>query len=325
MVKKSGRKAATRTRNQPTVVVGNPNISGEFNSEYAANRRDNEDPPLPRRSRSRSRSRTRITSPVERTGTPFVPRGSSGSQRASFLRGIPGSSSIANNASLRSPSTAAWVSGGSPNYVDIPPDRSRSVRSEPNSGRFSRPIDGRDVHSDNTLRSRTKPPSIPTTIPEQSDRSKRSSKRSGDPPSRTSSVEPMPSAEAGRRRAGKQRHHGVDELEGEDDFDIQQELYDLSRFQTEKLVSGKLSSEIKGESEELKQFFRVCGEYEKGTKKMPTEVVDYATLEASKLFESILNSASSEIVKSKDFTLAEDSATPSCKEKIESVSVDGHI
>ena len=40
---------------------------------------------------------------------------------------------------------------------------------------------------------------------------------------------------------------------------------------------------------------------------MPTEVVDYAMLEASKLFESILIQVSNEIVGSKDFTLADDS------------------
>ena len=40
---------------------------------------------------------------------------------------------------------------------------------------------------------------------------------------------------------------------------------------------------------------------------MPTEVVDYAMLEASKLFKSILVQVSNEIVGSKDFTLANDS------------------
>ena len=137
-------------------------------------------------------------------------------------------------------------------------------------------------------------------ILELTDRSKLSGKHLGGPPSCSSSVEQILADKVQHHRVEKQKHHRVDELDGEDDFNMQNELYDLSRFHSEKVVSDKLSSENwKGWKP-----FSVC---DKTKQNMPTTVVDYTMLEASKLFESILIEVSNEIAGSKDFTLADDS------------------
>ena len=185
MVKKTGCKAATKPKTATTTVVDDPHVTGEFNAEYAANRRDDEDPPQSHKSHSRScsrsHSRTWRPSPLEQIINST--RVSSGLRRSSFLSVPPGSSSLANNASLRSPVTAAWVSGGSPNYLGNPQHWPSSIQSELNSRRLDRSIDDRSVQSNTAHRSRAKKPSIPTTIPEHTDRSKSSGKRSGGPPS----------------------------------------------------------------------------------------------------------------------------------------------
>ena len=174
---------------------------------------------------------------------------------------------------------------------------------------------------------------------EQSDRSNSNGNRTEYPRSRGSSVEAMSDGKAQRHQAEKQRHHGIDDLEGEDDYDVQKdllefnkrinnhrkdrkrqngdepegddafhgqnELYDFSRFQPAEVVAKKLSSTVKDSSAEMNSYFQMCNKYECRAK-IPEDILAYAALEGSKRYERILNDASKGIVNSKNFELPED-------------------
>ena len=188
--------------------------------------------------------------------------------RASSQYGIPGSSSIGQNASLHGAATSAWINDCT---FTIPPDipgrRPSSINSEPVRRSWKNESDNHSARSEKQMKSSSKPLSIPMTILEQSNHSKTRSNGSEAPHSRGSSAEPMPSKKASRRRAEKQRHHGAMRIEEEEDFDFQEGLYDDARENRQTNLSDP--PVVSEASKYLRLYLNLCNESERDANDIP--------------------------------------------------------
>ena len=244
--------------------------------------------------------------------------------RANSQYGIPGSS-IGRNASLRGAATSAWIND---RIFAIPPNvpgrRPSSINSEPVRRSWKNKSDNQSAHSEKQLKSSSKPPSIPTTILEQSDRSKARSNESEAPPSRSSSAEPMPSKKANRCQAEKQRHHGATRIEEEEDFDFQEGLYDDARENRNTNSSNPpVSSDppvVSEASKYLRLYLNLCNEYECDVNDIPGDILDYAHVKATRTYERTLSDALEKCVRagiaSKKVPTAQDKFLDNAREKL---------
>ncbi len=284
MVKKTNKKTRSATQTQVPLVSSTPRDDGELSAHYVANRRENDNSPTPSRKNSLPRGNSHRSSTGAQRGS--VDRSAGHSAASQY--GIPGSSSIGQNSSLRGAATSAWIQDhrfAIPD--DIPGRRPSSINSEPIRHSRRNESDNQSVRSEKQLKSTSKPPSIPTTILEQSDRSTRSNESEA-PPSRSSSVEPMPSKKASRRRAEKQRHHGATRIEDEEDFDFQERLLDDAR---ENRNTASADPPVLSEaSTYLKKYLELCNNYERDVNDVPEDLLDYAYVKATHTYERTLSS-----------------------------------